>query len=255
MTHVTIPSASTAASPVHTDEPARPACAPVARFELDRYCESCGHNLRGQDVWREPALGLLVAQCPECGSFEPANHAVPLAKPLLRRLAPILLLLWMGVILAFHGFGLIAIGGMNSMLANVHDEYVRWSGMSLSQYATALTLLTSCGVVLSAAVAAFDAAVLPHWPAWARIVLAWVWPAPTAAFILYSIIHRWSSELFNASALIAVWFACFFAAGSIGALLGRRSARGLCRLFLPPTLRQSMAYLWVADGLPPPKLK
>lgn len=39
----------------------------------------------------------------------------------------------------------------------------------------------------------------------------------------------------------------------IGAMIGRPTARGLMRAFLPPRLRSSLAFLWLADGKTPPK--
>lgn len=40
---------------------------------------------------------------------------------------------------------------------------------------------------------------------------------------------------------------------SLGLLTGRAVARGMVRLMLPPQLRSALAFLWLADGLAPPK--
>lgn len=41
---------------------------PADVIHADRACVSCGFNLYGQTIRREPHYGLLLARCPECGT-------------------------------------------------------------------------------------------------------------------------------------------------------------------------------------------
>ena len=50
---------------------APPDAAPTAVSTVmsDRVCVSCGYNLIGQSVVREPHYGMLITRCPECGVY------------------------------------------------------------------------------------------------------------------------------------------------------------------------------------------
>ena len=65
----------------------------LLHFEVDRFCEGCGYNLRGQVVRREPGTKILLARCPECGCFHPAADAGTVGL-LPRSLRPALGHLW-----------------------------------------------------------------------------------------------------------------------------------------------------------------
>lgn len=51
--------------------------------------------------------------------------------------------------------------------------------------------------------------------------------------------------------LALLWGALWLFAGL---MIGRPAARGMIRMLLPPRLRTSLTFLWLADGLPPPRL-
>ena len=51
--------------PVRTDRPDVPV---VSVLTGDRACISCGFNLVGQQVTREPVYGMLLVRCPECNT-------------------------------------------------------------------------------------------------------------------------------------------------------------------------------------------
>jgi hypothetical protein len=88
---------------------------PVAYIETDRYCEHCGYNLRTQPVVREPHTQFLVARCPECGRFHPAAEHTSAGRLWLRRLATLLLFLWI-VVVAHAGAGVLLAQGAWGML-------------------------------------------------------------------------------------------------------------------------------------------
>ncbi|GEM_PF-3040557 len=57
----------------------------VGRFDADRLCRKCVHQLSGQQVYRDARLDLLYVRCPECGT----NTAVtefPVSGRWMRRL-------------------------------------------------------------------------------------------------------------------------------------------------------------------------
>lgn len=64
-----------------------------------RLCIRCGFNLTGQTIVREPAYGLLIARCPECGTVAPLQEYPPLGA-WQRRWAILLAALWFAAVLA-----------------------------------------------------------------------------------------------------------------------------------------------------------
>ena len=66
----------------------------IAYVEVDRYCPQCAYNLRTQPVRRDGPTRLLVARCPECGSFDAVANTMTATKPWLSRLALLGLAMW-----------------------------------------------------------------------------------------------------------------------------------------------------------------
>jgi len=61
-------------------------------------------------------------------------------------------------------------------------------------------------------------------------------------------VSQWIELPLTALALAVIAGPCLM----LGALLGRRVARGLVRAFLPPRHRPALSYLWICDRLPAP---
>lgn len=77
--------------------------APTAFITGDRLCTSCGYNLVGQAIVREPHYALLIARCPECGTCA-AVQEYPLLGRWAHRWAMALAAIWMLLIVgAFVG--------------------------------------------------------------------------------------------------------------------------------------------------------
>ena len=93
------------------------------QLETDTFCTTCGYNLHGQPVTRDPQLGLFVCRCPECGAHHPAGVGVTAASAWTARLATALLALW--VLIVINAFLWICIG--LGALTVSHIEIFTWS--------------------------------------------------------------------------------------------------------------------------------
>ena len=80
----------------HPDEGPRPSQLGV--IATDRPCASCGFNLHGQVIEREPHYRLVVARCPECGTVA-ALQEYPSLGRWARRWSMLLAAAWVVVLL------------------------------------------------------------------------------------------------------------------------------------------------------------
>jgi hypothetical protein len=107
------------------EQPAMP-LPPLQRhqqLEIDTFCTTCGYNLHGQPVTRDPQLGLFVCRCPECGQHHPAGVGVTAASVWSARLATALLALWVAIVV--NAFIWISIG--LGALTVSHIEMFTWT--------------------------------------------------------------------------------------------------------------------------------
>jgi hypothetical protein len=102
---------------------------PISFVEIDRYCTHCGYNLRTQAVRREPLTEVLLTRCPECGRYQPATDLTTASRVWLRRLSPLLLLGWVGLVLS-AAFG-ISVGAGALSYATL-DELTTWERITVS---------------------------------------------------------------------------------------------------------------------------
>lgn len=65
----------------------------------DRLCASCGFNLVGQSIVREPHYGMIMVRCPECGSAA-ALQEYPLLGRWASRWTRVLIVAWFFVLFA-----------------------------------------------------------------------------------------------------------------------------------------------------------
>lgn len=247
------------------------AMAEVTTVEADRYCEGCGYNLRTQMVRRDSRTQVLLCRCPECGRYHPVSDSVSVGRVWLSRVSTLALALWIAVLIsvfsswAFGLFGVSVVtleelsqsyrGGVGSgpfgvgLYAYQHTrEYWEWVA---PMAAASVGLGLAGGIVL--------VVVFPHWRrSWyaaAGVVVplligAVVWamvasdkPPPSYNRPAMS---SWANPYVYGQALLQML------GGLIGVGLGRQLARLTVRILLPPRLRPPLAFLWLADGLPPP---
>ncbi len=102
--------------------------APSAFITGDRLCTSCGYNLIGQAIIREPHYELLIARCPECGTCA-AVQEYPLLGRWAHRWAMALAALWMlFIVSAFVGTSGMLMGlglGASEVAAEPYSYFIQ----------------------------------------------------------------------------------------------------------------------------------
>lgn len=223
----------------------------MARFELDHFCESCGYNLRSQEVWRDERLGILICRCPECGSHQPANQHVPARRFWVKWWTAVVLILWIGVVVGMHAAAMGLTGATYAATVEVLADHARgWA--TRGEFFFFLALLGGANALMGFMLALFSAIAFGHWWTRARVLLALAWPSIPFSIFLIAVFFSRDSELSSGAPVIAMWAGVQYVAGAVTAAYGRPLARLTARIFLPPGLRQGLAYLWTSDGLPPP---
>lgn len=225
----------------------------IARFELDAFCETCGYNLRGQEVWKDERLGLLICRCPECGTHQPANQSLPSKRLWVKWFTPAVLIVWITIVFGMHA---AAMGITFATWVGVTEiiEYAS-RGFGNEQDGVAIFMLGAVDAMLGLILALFSAIAFGHWPTIGRIVLAVLWPSVPFAMFLFGWLYLKEEEMGIAAPQIMLMVSIEIAAGIVGALIGRPVARLAVRVFLPKGMRQGMAFLWTCDGMKPPVVR
>lgn len=231
--------------------------------EMDRYCDHCGFNLHGQQVFRDEHTGLVVARCPECGRFHAASLSSIAGVVWLKRFTSVVVLLWIAAIVFFFVMTTIALTGIQVGVLDEITSQVR-TGPQTSQRALdsladieVAFMLTFMGV--TALVGFLQVFLLTvtahHWRRWGYFAAAVFFPAIPLAIVSFA---WWRESPDSFSDVIWVMLVmCGSAIGGalIAAALGRIIARLLAIGLIPPRPRQALAFLWLADGKPPPSVK
>jgi hypothetical protein len=234
---------------------APPADQVIGRIETDRYCDECGFNMRTLPVVRDGRTGLLVARCTECGRLAHAATGSTAGRVWLQRLAVLALALWMAAILGATMF----LGFIETIMhALTLDELTEWSpaGRMLNEDVPHYWLFVSVVLSVSAGAAfimvSIYACAAHHWKRVLHVAFAVLIPMipMTIAWRAWRYeaphLELWAWLYLLAHAGVQV------SAGVLGALFGRRAARGLATILLPPRTRTILGFLWLADGKPIP---
>ena len=248
--------------------------APVARIDLDRFCEECGYNLRTLEVRREAHTGIPVVRCPECGRFQSANDASTALRPWLRRATSLLLWVWiLAVVGGLFLFGLAEAGLSGATLEEltVHGGYTTqqinnttvrtWSGYGplevdtgYRDYKLFVTTILSCSFLAALGCGAFVVVVFPHWRRVGYTGLVLVMPI-VAGGIVAVVWSQQAPHLFGWGLPYVAAHVCVQLLGGLGGItFGRPLARLAVRVILPPSVRPRLAYLWLADDKPLPRM-
>lgn len=228
----------------------------LSYMEEDRFCGKCGYNLMRQPVRQDPHLDLQVTQCPECGSFEPANQIGTLGERLLNRLSHVSILIAAVALLTLISFeiaiGSILVGIQSSVAMEVvlynHDfgGFFAFT-LILSLLAFATGLLFGCLFSL----------LFPHWTNgrhafWGVIRLALITIFPLSLGLLAAQYDN-EASLFLLSLL---WILICAVCGNLLISVGSGAVgRGLARFFLSDRGTRIVSVLWTKDGLTPPYAK
>ncbi len=263
---------ATASTLAGTESSSADAGAIIAYVEVDRYCPKCAYNLRTQPVRRDGPTQLLVARCPECGAFDAVAGAMTATKPWLSRLATLGLLMWILAVLgAIFGlslaqgavnFGTIAgfttwqqIQGPIVTTGSFRSTYQRvlkpdYRGRN---YDFIITMAVFGSFVLAFLLVAMLVVVCHHWHRAVFACFAVVHTFVVSAFVW----EIWQQDMPGLMDWAKEYIVGFALVRLIGALLavwaGRPFARLTVRILLPPRIRSVLAFLWLADGLEPPR--
>jgi hypothetical protein len=302
----------------------------------DRLCITCGYNLTGQNVLREPHYRMLIVRCPECATVASVQE-YPLLGRWASRWAKVLAGLCVMVIVAVWIGSGAAIFGISYAMSEVSaDRYrtvidqlyyasgqqsaapvARSSGRTPSQpipppppMPMTIQVPGQQSIVIQnvpgSSVSGFGnwwagqnrTAILADAGGWMNVVewrALWLWlPLGLVTFLIgcvWSVMllarrgvsllacglgilcvalflaffplyewftdMPWSGRAAARAEISPVFLVLSMAMASIplsmGLLLGRRVARGVVKLMLPPRLCSALALLWTVDGLPPPR--
>ena len=227
----------------------------LAQVELDRFCDGCGYNLRGQSVRRDPSTSVLLSRCPECGRYSPANDTTLKSHPHLQRLAIVMTLGW----LLFCAFLFLAeLGAQCGICGGIIEEmywYARWRN-DRPEYEFERRILLAIALTGSTFLAFLFMSIvrvgLPHWKRWGYLLLVAVRPilmAMTIGLIFKIDRPNWFNVAFE---YIAMFTGTIIVGSLLGFWLGRPVMRLALRIALPSRFRGPFAYLWLVDGKTPP---
>lgn len=248
----------------------------VGQVQTDTFCAGCGYNLHTRPVMRDLRLGILICQCPECGRFSAAGQTTTAARSWLNRLATTLLTGWVFFLLLLFGLcslflGMIAYGHLMETVdyrqlsppynsgqyvlpryyqfryeirhisADDRDEQTRheWAQGWLAFFAALLGLIT--GMLFSSFLWHCRGGLrlfgfLPVVASCAVAMVLWIGNPATEEIRVWGLLQMGEFFLIELIAL------------GVGLLIGRRVARGLIRVLVPPKVRQHLAFLWITDG-------
>jgi hypothetical protein len=246
----------------------------VACIELDRFCEGCGYNLRTLPVVRQRHTGIPVVRCTECGQFQPANNGATALRPWLGRITSVLLVAWIITIVA--AFVMVCVGEGALSYATLDELTVAdgaittrtiggttirtWTtrgqltvDRDYPDYRLFITTILTASFAVAFASGMFAVVVCPHWRRGAYVGLVLAVPLAVGGVVALG----WSQEAPH----LFEWGLRYLMAhagvqllgGLMGVNFGRPLARMATRIFLPPSARPRLAYLWLADNKPFPR--
>jgi hypothetical protein len=243
--------------------------APVACIELDRFCEHCGYNLRTLPVYRETRTGIPVVRCTECGRFQSANDTSTALRPWLHRATSVLLITWMLAIVA--GFFFLGLAEGATSYATLDELTIRggsesrrvgtttiytWTGnygplevkADFPEYKLFVTLILTGSFMIAFSCGLFAVVVLPHWRRVAYVGLMLAMPIVVGCLVAIAWAHD-APHLFDwGLPYVGAHTGLQLLGGVVGVIFGRPLARLAVHIFLPPSVRPRLAYLWLADG-------
>lgn len=231
----------------------------ISRVEGDRFCDGCGYNLNKQAIRREPATGVPLCRCPECGMFHAAGDMSTAGRLWLYRAGRILLVVWVFVawsaaVAVMMTQIMLTIGVLDvlrpmliSTTPEQHPLAAKWP--QLVGFACVLSAILGMGTITACAM------VFTHWKTWSYGVAALIWPVVSAILLWFhlSFVARTpQASLMAIYTMGLIPIVAYFGGGLIGVFVGRRTARLTVRWLIPPVLWGVFSYLWTADGLTPP---
>jgi hypothetical protein len=240
-----------------------------SQIEVDVFCANCFYNLHGQIVTIDPQLNIPICKCPECGRYHPAGTSTTSSSVWMRRLASILLLMWVWFIgaatFAFSGiFFAFAVSSIEAYRLNqsIPISTNKWHyravlypwqapGNPDENINGITTMLWLCAgsLVTGFVVGMLCVTLLWHWPRQRYLATALLplIPAGLLAMIYHSMPECF--DIYNQCiARILSQTAIQTTGILLGILTGRTVSRTIISMIIPPKPRQSLAFLWMVDG-------
>jgi hypothetical protein len=227
----------------------------VSRLDADRFCDHCGFNMRTLAVVRDPGTQLLVIRCTECGRHHAAAHTTPVISVLIRRVAPLLTLLWIAALLGVSGVLMLM---QTAPQVALHEQLKAqingvWTLTMPAQLTLMMTILSIFSAGTALTIVTLYTCACHHWRRWGYVLLAFA----VALFPLALAYRAWMDDAPDLWPVARPYALMLTGASLTGALaaafLGRVLVRFVATLLLPPRLRSTLAHLWLADGKRPPR--
>lgn len=226
--------------------------------ELDRFCDGCAYNLRTQAVFRDAGTGLWLVRCPDCGRLHPAQLLTTAGRAWLFRLATLGLFVWIIAFLALAAIGTIALMGVQ---VGTFEELTSSWGVarhydwSLEQKGTFLAFVSFVSLAIPFVGVTGLSIAAHHWARWGYALVALLIPI-LPLVIAVGVVRKDAPHLqCDAAWHLGGHWAIQTLGGLTGAFFGRPAARLLATLFIPPSVRPVLAFLWHADGKPGPSAR
>lgn len=115
--------------PAGLSEPAPAKALVIGELTGDRTCVSCGFNLAGQQIVREPWYGLALVRCPECSTAAALNEYPSLGR-WYGRLAFLSAALYLFVL---FGMYLATCGIVGGIATAINDDHIRAAARIIAQ--------------------------------------------------------------------------------------------------------------------------
>ena len=232
----------------------------VSHIETDRYCAECGYNLRTQPVWRDDRTRILLARCPECGGFAAIDNATTATSPWLNRVATLFLFIWiLAVLWAFVGLSF----AQGAVIYTTLEELTRWSSgrelrvvaAEFEYYELFMAVVGGGSSALGFVALGLITIVCHHWRRRGYVILA-IFQCTAVTAVVWAMWFERAPYLVDWALQYILGLALLSLIGALGAVwLGRPFARLVVRMVLPPRAQCVLAFLWLTDGLQPPRIE
>jgi hypothetical protein len=222
----------------------------LIQLETDCFCE-CGYNLHGQIVTRDPRLNFMVCQCPECGRWHPAGHAVTSWNLWQSRLGMTILVLW----ILFFLTALAAWFGLYCLLDEAFMDWQRREAYGYGWVPADLILLFGSTALASVILGIAVASAMWHRSRSTHLTFLQV---HLSAAIFVTMMEKLDRSPSSPPDYVVIFLMLFVIGQMVvvafGLAVGRSVSRVIVRALIPPRVLPHFGFLWQVDGKVPPAL-
>jgi len=194
--------------------------------------------------------------CPECGAFADVGSLSGFPAIWGRRLVFVAVGLWLLALLGGLLLPVLLQASVTSVMfgeVTVYDYPHRIAASIDHGLVSMLTFQAAIVALMGYLFVCLVTAIIPHWRWQSYLMLVCAWLLAGTAFPI-ALWYVDSPPLLSWLLCTAGWMLGGELVVAVGAIFtGRRFTRRLVTLLIPPKLRPTFAYLWLIDGLEPPK--